>query len=102
MPLDRHGYYGVRARVNAGYGLWQMAYMSRLVLDEVNYGAARTAMINLRGDQGRVLGLKPNVLVVPPSLEAAARRVVMADRGPQGGPNVWQGTAEIVVSPHLA
>lgn len=93
--------YGVRARVNAGFGLWQMAYMGKSELNDSNYGAARAAMMNLRGDQGRILGLRPNVLVVPPSLEAAARRIVMADRGDGGGPNVWQGTAEIVVSPHL-
>ncbi|MCA8878608.1 MAG: Mu-like prophage major head subunit gpT family protein [Rhodobacteraceae bacterium] len=107
-PTDTHVFmedeylYGVRARVNAGFGLWQMAYMGKTALDETSYGAARAAMMTLRGDQGRMLGLVPNVLVVPPSLEADARRVVMSDRGTQGGPAVWQGTAEVVVTPHVA
>ena len=93
---------GAPLRVNAGFGLWQMACLGKTALDETSYGGARAAMMKLRGDQGRVPGLVPNVLVVPPSLEADARRVVMADRGDQGGSNVWQGTAEVVVTPHVA
>lgn len=106
-PDDTHVFikdeylYGVRARVNAGLGLWQMAYASNAPLDEVSFGAGRAQMMTLRGDQGRILGLTPTVIVVPPSLEAAARRVVKADRGNNGGPNIWQDAAEIVVSPHL-
>jgi len=106
-PDDAHVFmkdeylYGVRARVNAGFGLWQLAYMGKTGLNETTYGAARQAMMNLRGDQGRVLGLMPNVLVVPPSLEAAARHVVMASLTGGGDSNIWQGTAEIIVSPHL-
>ena len=92
--------YGVRARANAGYGLWQLAHASRDQLDEVNYAAARAAMMKRKGDKGRVLGVNPNVLVVPPSLETAARRVLKATEL-EGSTNVWAGTAELIVSPYL-
>ena len=38
-------FYGVRARVNAGYGLWQLAFGSQAPLSADNYAAARTAMM---------------------------------------------------------
>jgi phage major head subunit gpT-like protein len=95
-------HYGVRARVNAGFSLWQMAFMCKGPLNPANYKAARTAMMELRGDQGRVLGLKPNVLVVPPSLEEDALQVVAAQFDAAGASNVWAGTADVVVTPQLA
>ena len=107
-PDDAHVFmkdeylYGVRARVNAGFGLWQMAFKSNAPLTHQNYAAARAAMMGLRGDQGRVLGLRPTTLVVPPVLETAARTVIIAETGDQGGPNVWKATAEVVVTPHIA
>ncbi len=41
--------YGVDARCNAGYGLWQLAYASKQTLDATAYGAARAAMGSLKG-----------------------------------------------------
>ncbi len=68
--------YGVRTRVNAGFGLWQLAYASKDTLDATNYAAhfagRRAAMMNYRADGGRILGINPTTLVVPPSLEDAA------------------------------
>jgi len=61
--------YGVRARVNAGYGLWQLAFGSKADLTAANYAAARAAMMDFRADGERVLGVRPTTLVVPPSLE---------------------------------
>lgn len=107
-PDDAHVFmkdeylYGVRARVNAGFGLWQMAFKSNAPLTHHNYAAARAAMMVLRGDQGRVLGLRPTALVVPPVLETAARTIIIAETGDQGGPNVWKATAEVIVTPHIA
>ena len=92
--------YGVRARANAGYGLWQLAHASRAPLDEANYALARAAMMKRKGDKGRLLGVNPNVLVVPPSLEPVARKVLKATEL-NGSTNVWAGTAELIVSPYL-
>lgn len=94
--------YGIRARVNAGFGLWQMAYASRAPLSPENYEAARAAMQRLRFDQQRPLGISPTVLVVPPELEGAGRRLVNSALETLGGTNEWAGTAELIVTPFLS
>jgi phage major head subunit gpT-like protein len=94
--------YGVRARANAGYGLWQLAFGSKQTLDKGAYAAARVAMRSLRGDNGRPLGVRPTHLVVPPSLEEAALEILNAERDAAGATNVWKGTAEVIVSEWIA
>jgi phage major head subunit gpT-like protein len=94
--------YGVRARVNAGYGLWQLAFGSKDVLSAANYTAARAAMQMLRGDKGRFLGVKPTALVVPPALEDDARKLLNTETNDGGGSNPWKATAELIVTPHVA
>lgn len=93
--------YGIRARVNAGYGLWQFAYGSKQTLTAESYAAARVAMQGMRYDGGRIMGVVPNLLVVPPVHEAAARALLTAEDLPGGGTNVWRGSAELLVSPYL-
>lgn len=68
--------YGVDGRCNAGFGLWQLAYASNQPLNRANFRAARQAMINLKGDYGRPLGINPNLLAVGPSLEQTARDLI--------------------------
>lgn len=68
--------YGVRARVNAGFGLWQLAFGSKEALTAENYAAARALMKNFRSENGRILGINPTTLVVP----ARAGRRRPADR----------------------
>jgi phage major head subunit gpT-like protein len=94
--------YGVRARVNAGFGLWQLAFGSKAVLNAENYAAARSAMMNFRSDGGRILGVSPTVLVVPPELEAAALALVNTELGTGGISNPWKGTAELLVTPYVS
>lgn len=94
--------YGVEGRCNAGFGFWQLAYGSMQPLNAANYAAARAAMIGLKGDYGRPLGIMPNLLVVPPSLEQQGRDLLVAQRTSAGADNVWQGSAELLVVPWLA
>lgn len=93
--------YGVDGRSNVGFGFWQMAFSSRQVLDAAGYAAARAAMMSFKSDAGRPLGIMPNLLVVPPSLEGKARQLMTADQI-GGTDNEWKGTAEVLVSPFLA
>ncbi|MDD3610464.1 MAG: Mu-like prophage major head subunit gpT family protein [Halothiobacillaceae bacterium] len=93
--------YGVDLRANAGFGFWQMAYKSKAALDATNYAAARAAMMSQRADGGRPLGIAPNLLLVPPALEAQARAIVGSQQTTGGATNPWYGTAEIIVSAHL-
>ncbi len=112
-PDDEHVFmrkkfrYGVDYRGAAGYGLWQLAYGSKQTLNASNYAAARTAMMGFKNDDGVPLGIRPNLLVVPPSLEAAAKEILLAEMvlgdATAGGSktNIWRGTAELLVVPWL-
>ncbi len=91
--------YGVRARVNAGFGLWQLAWGSKQTLNATNYAAARAAMMNMKSDGGAFLGVKPTLLVVPPALESAARQLLDPEYGTGGVTNEWKGTADLLVTP---
>lgn len=103
--------YGVRARVNAGFGLWQFAFASKDDLTPANYAAARAAMRGLRGRGGRPMGVRPTHLVVPPALEEAAQQIVAGAtkivEAADGTPvtavaNTWVGSAKVIVSEWLA
>lgn len=94
--------FGMRARANAGFGLWQLAWGSKQPLNSASYAAARAAMMGFKADGGKVLGIKPSVLVVPPALEEAARNIVTSATGAAGATNPWAGTADLIVSPYLA
>lgn len=94
--------YGVDARVNAGYGIWQLGYGSRQPLTADNYKAAREAMMAYKGDEGRPLGIKPTHLVVPPDLEAEALQIVNAMLGAGGATNIYYNTATLIATPWLA
>ena len=94
--------YGVRARVNAGFGLWQLAYGSKDTLNAATYAAARAAMMGFRADGGRVLGISPTVLVVPPELEDDALHILNTETKDGGSSNPWKGTAALIVSPYVA
>ncbi len=113
-PDDEHAFmrkkfrYGVDYRGAAAYGLWQLAYSSKETLNATNYAAARAAMMSLKNTEGRPLGIRPNLLMVPPALEAQAREILQAQfiiGDPNAGgakSNVWQGTADLLVVPELA
>ena len=95
--------YGIRYRCNGGYGFWQQAVCSTLELTAENFAAALEAMQQFKADGGRPLGLgfggeSGTLLVVPPSLQAAARKIVCAELGPDGGSNIWYRTATLLVS----
>jgi phage major head subunit gpT-like protein len=94
--------YGVDYRGNAGYGLWQLAYASRQPLNADNYTAARVALQSLKSDSGKPLNIKPDTLLVGPSLESAARELLKNERTDAGATNKWYGTAELIVWPLLA
>ena len=90
--------YGVEARVNAGYGLWQLAYGSNKDLSYANYAPARAAMMKLKAPSGNPLGIVPDVLLVSPDYEAKARDLILTPKYNDGAMN---GTAEIIVCPWL-
>ena len=94
--------YGTEGASNAGFGFWQTAFGSQLALDPTNYEAARGAMMGFTNDGGKPLGITPDLLVVPPSLEGAARRIVGNELTGGGNTNEWYKTADVLVVPWLA
>jgi len=90
--------WGIRYRCNVGFGFWQMARASKAALNAANFEAGRTAMRQVKGDGGRPLGIVPNILLVPPSLESAARAIVETQFLAGGGSNPNFNTAKVVVN----
>jgi phage major head subunit gpT-like protein len=106
--MRRKYIFGVDARYAAAYGMWQLAYKSTQTLNSTYYAAARAAMMGLENADGRKLGLKPTLLVVPPSLEATAlellnAEVIIGDATAGGSKtNIWRGSADLLVVSELA
>lgn len=94
--------YGTDARANVGFGFWQFSWGSKQALNAANYASARAALTGMKGDHARPLGLMPNLLVVPPSLEGAARKLLNSESAAGGETNEWKGTAEPLVVSWLA
>ena len=100
--MNKEFIYGTDARANVGFGFWQFAYGSKQTLNATNYATARAAVSGMKGDHGRPLGLMPNLLVVPPALESAARKILNSEYAAGGETNEWKGTAELLIVPWLA
>jgi len=71
-------------------------------LAPASYGTARAAMMGLKDPQERPLRIVPDLLVVPPQLEAMGREILLAERAQDGSTNVWRGSAQLLVAPELA
>ena len=91
--------YGVRARNNVGFGFWQMAYKSTQDLTADNFNAAYAAMTSQKADGGRPLGIRPTLLVVPPSLRQQALNITKAELIGNGVTNVNAGLVDTLVTP---
>jgi phage major head subunit gpT-like protein len=94
--------YGLDGRCQVGFGFWQTSWGSKQTLDSAHYEAARIGLGTMKGDGGRPLNILPKLLVVPPSLEGAAKRLVGNMYNAAGGSNEWFGTAEVLVVPWLS
>ena len=94
--------YGIRYRCNAGFGFWQLAYKSKATLDADSFNAAVAAMMSIKADGGRPLGVRPTTLVVPPSLRADAMALIEAQLTTGGASNPNYKAVEVIVSPWLA
>lgn len=66
-----------------------------------SYGAARLAIMSFKDDEGRPLNLIPDLLEVPPALEATAKLLLESDKLTDQSPNPYRGTARIKINPRL-
>jgi phage major head subunit gpT-like protein len=67
-----------------------------------SFGAAKDKMTAFKDNEGRPLGCRPNVLLVPPALEDVARVLMINDRLEDGKPNPYKGVCDVVVWPWLS
>lgn len=58
-------------------------------------------MMGFKSDGGRILGVSPSLLVVPPGLESSARKILFSENDPGGGSNAWKGSADLIVTPYM-
>lgn len=93
--------FGVDARANVGFGFWQQAFASNQALTGTYFDNAYKAMMAVKSNQGRPLGIKPTHLVVGPSNRAAALATIEVDRLANGASNPNYKTVEVIVSPYL-
>jgi len=68
---------------------------------DASYGAARLAIMSFKDDEGRPLGLIPNLLEVPPALESKGRILLENEKLTDQSPNPYKGTATLLVNPRL-
>jgi len=93
--------YGVDARYNAGYGLYQTIYGSKDTLTADHVDAARVAMMAQRKPSGAKLSLNPNTIICGPSLLGDALEFAKAERLANGASNVWAGRYDVLEVPYL-
>lgn len=70
-------------------------------LTAIEYGKARAIIMSYKNEEDKSLNLMPNLLVVPPALEAVALEILKADQV-NGTTNIYKGTAELLVVPELS
>ena len=100
--MNRKFLYGVDARYAVGYSFWQLAWGSRQELNAANFEKARTALGTMTADYGEPLSIDGNLLVVGPTQEGAARRLLTAEYAAGGETNIWKGAAEMLKVQRLA
>lgn len=72
-----------------------------LALNADNLMAARKAMMDFKGENGRPLGVRPTLLLVPTALEKTARDILAASALANGADNTIKGIVEYLVIPEL-
>lgn len=96
--------YGVDSRSNVGYAFWQMAHAVKGKLTAENLWKAIEAMRAVRGDGDKRLGIKPTHIVVPPSLEKEAVRLLERELRAEDGvavDNEFKGRLTLIVADYL-
>ena len=93
--------YGVDCRLNVGFSFPQLAVGAKAVLDDGNFETAVKMLRSMKTDGDKKLGNKPTLLVVGPSNEAKAQKLVKAINDASGASNIHYGKCDLLVSPYL-
>lgn len=101
MFWDKQAIWGMDGRYTVGYAFWQTALRSKATLTEEHLSDARQQMRELTDDHGRKLAMRPKLLIVPPSLETTAEKLITSLALANGESNVMQGRFKLHVSDFL-
>lgn len=107
--------FGVDGRMGFGYGFWQMARRMETAINATTLDDNLKAMMSLKDEEGRPLGIRPNLLVCGVSNRAAALQAVKADLVPWpatvagasgtqatgGNTNYNKDVVQVMISPWL-
>lgn len=92
---------GVDGRHGYGFGFPQTAIGSKAELNEANFAEAKKMLGSMKKASGSPIGTMARVLVVGPSNESAARKLISREFIGNGESNIYFNNVEIVVSPYL-
>ncbi|WP_303845261.1 Mu-like prophage major head subunit gpT family protein [Aeromonas sobria] len=92
---------GVDGRHGYGFSFPQIAIGSKAALSETNFEAGKQLLAGMKKTDGTPLGTMATTLVVGPSNEAAARKIVTREFLDNGQSNIYYNNVEIVVSRYL-
>lgn len=107
MPTDNSVFedntvrWKIQGRQGFGYTFPQLAYASNQTLDAANLEAAHKTMMKQLSDDGRKLGIMPNLLVVGPENAWPARRLLENERDAAGATNVFRGKLDLHISQYV-
>ncbi|WP_432460800.1 Mu-like prophage major head subunit gpT family protein [Agarivorans sp. QJM3NY_25] len=96
--------FGCDMRCEAGFGFWQMAFANQRDLNASNLWDSYEKMTAFKRDGGKTLKIRPGLLVVPASLEQAARKILERDLIDENGTTVQnelKGKFSLLVVPQL-
>lgn len=99
--------FGVDARYNVGYGMWQYIMACGGDLNETNFSTVWDAMVSRVADNGLPMHVRPTHLIVHPSMELEARRLMgstlaINSAGTAAADNVLKGMVGVISSPFLS
>lgn len=93
--------FGGRWRGEAAYGFWQCAFGSKADLTVANFNAAYAAMMKVKGDGNRKLGIVPDLLVTGPDNQAAAEAMLKAAQNAAGASNTNYNKVQLLITPWM-
>ncbi|PJG83773.1 Mu-like prophage major head subunit gpT family protein [Caviibacterium pharyngocola] len=100
--MENEYLWGVKARGAAGFGFWQLIHrVEKTALTKENVSKIITQMKELKGDGGKVLNIRPNLILVPSALETAAKELFKT-KIINGTTNILENELDILVSPFIA
>ncbi len=94
--------FGGRWRGAGVYGFWQLAFGSKADPTVDNFTAAYKAMLKMKGDGGRMLGITPDLLVCGPDNQAAFEAILKAQQNAAGASNTNYNKVRLQVTPWLS